>query len=93
MYQVIIQEEANDDMINAYGWYEEQRVGLGEEMLSEIDQSLQKLAQHPQHYSYFNSYYRRIKINRFPYCFLYEIRDTLVIVFQFYHTKQQRNLP
>ena len=90
MYQLVIRSEVPDEMANAFDWYEVQRAGLGNKLMDEINYCLVKLSSHPQYYSYFNSQYRRIKLNRFPYYFLYEIQGDFVIVYQFYHAKQNR---
>jgi len=37
---LIVAPEAEQDLAEAYGWYEERRAGLGEEFLSCIDASM-----------------------------------------------------
>ena len=90
MYHLVIRGEVPDEMANTFEWYEAQRAGLGNELMEEINYCLVKLSSHPQYYSYFNNQYRKIKLNRFPYSFLYEIQSNLVVVLQFYHAKQNR---
>jgi len=50
-----------------------------------------KLSAHPQHYSFINKRYRRLKVNCFPDFFIYEIEDNVVIIINFIHAKRKRN--
>ncbi|WP_082915168.1 type II toxin-antitoxin system RelE/ParE family toxin [Arachidicoccus ginsenosidimutans] len=85
MYQVVLQSEAISDMQDAYDWYEEQRTGLGNEFVEEVEISLEKISEHPEYYSYVNDIYRRIKTNRFPYLIIYEIENNTVFVNSIMH--------
>ncbi len=66
-YTIQLQTEALQDIKEAFDWYEEQRNGLGYELLEEIDKCYSKLSEHPQHYTYLNNVFRRIRVKRFPY--------------------------
>jgi len=50
-YQVVLQSEAIVDIQAAFDWYEEQRPGLGYELIEEIEDALKRLSKHPQHYA------------------------------------------
>jgi toxin ParE1/3/4 len=79
-YQVVLQSESVVDIQSAFEWYEQQRSGLGYELIEEIDDALERLSKHPQHYSASNQKYRKIRIKRFPYLIVFEIEDIKVIV-------------
>jgi plasmid stabilization system protein ParE len=79
-FSIVIQIEALRDLRDAFDWYEQQREGLGYEFLAEIETCYQKLVVNPEHYSYLNENFRRVKANRFPYLLIYEIEDSRVIV-------------
>jgi plasmid stabilization system protein ParE len=72
-FSIEIQIEALRDLRDAFDWYEQQREGLGYEFLAEIETCYQKLVVNPEHYSYLNENFRRVKANRFPYLLIYEI--------------------
>jgi toxin ParE1/3/4 len=91
VFQLLILEEVGDEIEEAYNWYEEQREGLGEELLIEIGKSYKKLSEHPQYYSYSSKKFRRIKIDRFPYFLIYGIEKDAVIINSFIHAKRKRN--
>lgn len=66
-YNLIVQEEAIIDIQIAFDWYKGKREGLGDELLEEIEVCLKSISEYPEHYTYINDYYRRIKTKRFPY--------------------------
>jgi toxin ParE1/3/4 len=79
-YQVVLQSEAIVDIQAAFDWYEQQRPGLGYELIEEIEDALERLSKHPQHYSAPDKKYRKLRIKRFPYLVVFEIEDLNVIV-------------
>ncbi len=46
--KLIIAPEAAQDIDEAYGWYESQRIGLGEEFLYCIDACMQSICRMPE---------------------------------------------
>jgi plasmid stabilization system protein ParE len=49
-YNYNLSQEAENDMLEAYTWYEQQRVGLGEEFLESLDKACQSIIQNPAGY-------------------------------------------
>jgi hypothetical protein len=49
-YNVIFKEEADFDIFEARQWYESRRLGLGDELLDEIEEYVKILEQDPQIY-------------------------------------------
>jgi len=88
-YNVWLQDEAILEMDNAFEWYEDQREGLGDELIEEIESCYEYLRINPQRYSYINPLYRRIKTNRFPYILVYEIEGNDVIIISIRHIKRK----
>ena len=50
MHSLIIKPQAILMTKDAYDWYEEQKPGLGEEFLSELDSTYLKLESHPEYF-------------------------------------------
>jgi plasmid stabilization system protein ParE len=50
-YKIIVQPEAQTDITESWIWYEEQRFGLGEEFISELDVVFEKLMLMPEAYT------------------------------------------
>lgn len=45
-------EEALEEEIEAFLFYEDEQLGLGERFLIEVEEALHKLSEHPSHYSF-----------------------------------------
>ena len=49
-YSYHLSSEAEDDILEAYIWYEQQRSGLGEDFLESLDKAHQSILQNPTPY-------------------------------------------
>ncbi|MFN7538422.1 MAG: type II toxin-antitoxin system RelE/ParE family toxin [Bacteroidota bacterium] len=88
IYTIEIQEEAIEEMREAFCWYESRQQGLGYSLLSEIELCYQRLSENPQHYTSITDRFRRIRTDIFPYMLVYEIEGDRVIVISFFHAKR-----
>jgi toxin ParE1/3/4 len=88
-YSLSVQSEVILKIQEAFDWYKEQKDGLGYELLEQIRFCYLKLIKNPEHYSYINASYRRIKTARFPYILIYEIDGNKVTVISIRHEKQK----
>lgn len=88
-YNLVIQSEAIVDIQNAFEWYEEQKPGLGYELIEEIEICYQKLCKHPENYTFINERYRRIQTKRFPYLIIYKIERDNVIINSVFHARRK----
>lgn len=83
--ELIIAPEAEQDLIEAFAWYEDQRPGLGEEFLSCVDASLQAILRMPEMHRVVYEGCRRALIRRFPYAVFYEFMGQKVMVYAIFH--------
>ena len=51
-YKILIYPLAHGDEYEAYTWYEKQRLGLGDELLKELQIAYKKISNNPEHYSF-----------------------------------------
>ena len=86
--ELIIAPEALQDVDDAYSWYENRRVGLGEDFLSCVDACVQKICRVPELYIKIHENYRRALVRRFPYTVFFEYADEKVTVYSVFHTSQ-----
>jgi plasmid stabilization system protein ParE len=84
--ELIIAPEAARDIDEAYGWYERQRAGLGEEFLTCVDACVQAIRRAPEMHSIAHEDYRRGLVRRFPYAIFYECSPGVVTVYGVFHT-------
>jgi plasmid stabilization system protein ParE len=85
---LIILPEAEQDIIDAYDWYQNQELGLGEEFLRCVDASIQFIQRNPEMYEIAHASYRRVLVRRFPYAIFYEYIGMVVTVYGVFHCSQ-----
>lgn len=90
-FEVIFKEEADLDIFDARQWYESRRLGLGNELLNEIDEYIKVLEQDPQIYQLRKHNWRYCPLKRFPYVIVFEIEKQEVIVYAVFNTFQHPN--
>jgi len=86
--ELIVAQEAQQDVEEAYGWFEERRTGLGEDFLTCVDACIQNICRTPELYVKIHEEYRRALVRRFPYAVFYEYTGGKVIIYSIFHTSQ-----
>jgi plasmid stabilization system protein ParE len=86
--ELIIAPEVQQDIDEAYSWYEDRRPGLGEEFLSCVDACIQVISRMPELYAKVHEEYRRALVRRFPYAIFYEYSGGKLIVYSIFHTSR-----
>lgn len=93
LYSLIIQEEARNELLEAYLYYEQQQNGLGEQFLLEVENRFEDLEKHPEYYSFIDTQniLRDVAINKFPYVLIYRIVESEVRVYSVFNTGKKPN--
>jgi len=87
MYSVLFKIEAERDLIQAFLFYEEQRIGLGLELIFAVEAQLKRIERNPQHFQEKHNTIRRAFTNRFPFGIFYFIEGSVIVVIAIVHTK------
>ena len=87
-YLLEIKGEANQDIIEAYEYYESKSIGLGERFLEQIEIFLKLITQNPHLFPSKKSPFREAFILDFPYLIIYEISGNTVVVYAIFNTSQ-----
>ncbi|MEW6357062.1 MAG: type II toxin-antitoxin system RelE/ParE family toxin [Planctomycetota bacterium] len=87
-YSLVIRPEAEEDLRQAYHWYEEQREGLGEDFLLCVEAALTAIQESPLRYPAIHRDMRRILVRRFPYGVFYCVRRHEVSVLAVFHCRR-----
>ena len=90
-YVLELKEEAVLDIKEAYLYYEEQRIGLGNRFLETLKTYLERVQNYPEHYQIKRKPYREAFIKDFPYIIIYEIEESKIIVYAVFNTWQNPN--
>lgn len=87
-YFLEVKDEANLEIIEAFLYYEEKRIGLGEEFLEHLDTYFDRITSRPRHFPQKRKPYREAFINRFPFMIIYQISKEKIIVYSVFNTWQ-----
>lgn len=90
-YEIRFRPEAEYDIEDASVWYENQRQGLGQFFLNEVEKSLNMIAENPLLYPIIYRNTRRAVIQKFPFAIFYRIEEEEVIVFGVIHGSRNPN--
>jgi toxin ParE1/3/4 len=87
---VILEPEAGEELLAAAIWYDDQRPGLGNELLDAVDDVLRQVAAAPLSYPHdrFDGRARRAQVTRFPFAIVFVVHDDDVRVVAFAHAKR-----
>jgi toxin ParE1/3/4 len=83
--ELIVAPEAEQDLAQAYAWYEGRRIGLGEDFLSCVDACIEAIRRTPEMHALVHESYRRGLVRRFPYAVFYEYVEDTVTVYGVFH--------
>ena len=84
-YSVSITPDAEIDIEDAAIWYEQQRKGLGNDFLDEIQNAFRKISENPYLYPIVHRNTRRTLIRRFPFAIYYLIEQGSLVVIAVMH--------
>jgi toxin ParE1/3/4 len=93
--RVELHPEARAELRAASVWYDEQRAGLGEELLDEVSSILERIGERPASFpvwpgtSAVPSPIRRAVLGRFPYVVAFEVHAQHVLVLAIAHAKRR----
>jgi hypothetical protein len=84
-------QEALQEEVVAYLFYEEQQAQLGERFLTEVEKTLLKVSQNPAYYSFLDATktIRDVRLNKFPFVIIFEVKAGKIIVYHIHHTRTQ----
>ena len=83
-----LKPRAFSDIREAYEWYEAQSNGLGGLFLRAVDESMDRIVEHPESYPTVIENVRKVMMPRFPYGLFYMVEEDTVVVLACYHASR-----
>ncbi len=83
---VVYRRKVGRDLAGYFGWYNEQRDGLGEEFLAAVDTVFDTIEKYPEIFARIHGEVRRAVLSRFPYVVFYRVESKRVVVLAVLHT-------
>lgn len=71
---------ARDELEEAIRFYDQRRVGLGDEFAEEVESTIKRILDHPRAWHPVSPRARRCRTRRFPYGVIYQIRDDQILI-------------
>lgn len=88
IYDLIIKEEANNEIIESFLYYESKSEGLGGKFEIHLGIYFDRISKYPYHYQIKRNPYREAFIKKFPFIIIYEIIENKVVVYSVFNTKR-----
>lgn len=88
IYELIIKEEANFEIIESYLYYESKSKGLGDKFEMQLGIYFERIMQFPYHYEIKREPYREAFIKKFPFIIIFEIIENKVVVYSVFNTSR-----
>lgn len=89
MYEIVINDDADEELVAAAVFYESREPGLGEEFLYEFSKSLAKIRDRPLSSGIYFDHYRRYVMPRFPYGVVYRIEGEQILILAVAHVRRR----
>jgi len=86
-YQLSVKQEAQEEILNGFLWYESKSKGLGTRFVGEVEKVMEYVGKYPHHFQVKYKEYREAVVPRFPYVVVYEIFESEVVVYSVFPAK------
>lgn len=89
-YLLSIRDKAIAEIETSYKYYEEQKIGLGNEFVEAVFNEINYIQEQPLHFRKFIKNYRQLKIKRFPFLIVYEVvkNKNEIVILSVFHTSR-----
>jgi hypothetical protein len=84
---VSIKEQANQEIVDAYNYYQSKQVGLGEYFLNDLSNTISAIKLSPNGFVKFHQY-RQVRFSVFPFVIVFEVVKNELLVYAVFETHQ-----
>ena len=84
----IVRPLAEADLEDAARWYEDERAGLAERFLSDVDRTFARIRERPAQFPTVSGDVRRAMLHTFPYAVYFQAADEGVVVLAVLHLRR-----
>lgn len=86
--RVVFRRAATEELEEAAAWYDERQRGLGEELLSEVGEAIERAATHPTRHPVVFGDVRRTVLRRFPYAVYFRQQGEALVILAVFHGRR-----
>ncbi|MBM2816511.1 MAG: hypothetical protein HW421_3273 [Ignavibacteria bacterium] len=84
-------EPAEQELFEAFEYYNEQLIGLGFEFALEVQKAIERIVKFPDSWTKLSERIRKCRCNRFPYNIIYSQQNSTIIIVAIMHSKRKPN--
>ncbi len=85
---VVLRPEVRVEFDEAFDWYEQQRPGIGVDVVEHVQEVLDRLSDRPELYAQVFQDIRRAVVRRFPFSVFYQVEPRQVVVVSVFHSRR-----
>ena len=86
---LVFRPQAEAELLEARGWYEPQRAGLGQTFTETVDQALASIVADPLAHPRVHGETRRALLRRFPYAVYFRVMTDEIVVLAVMHGRRR----
>jgi plasmid stabilization system protein ParE len=90
-YDLVFLPEAALDIQSNYFWYETKQKGLGDQLVNEIERTIDRTREHPLRQPVLLADVRRARVNRFHFVVYYLVDEHKVVIIAVGHQRRDRS--
>lgn len=87
-FTVTFRPEAEEDLLEAFRWYEEQSGGLGSEFFQSVEVCISNIQGNPEAYPVIYKTIRRALLQRFPFGIFYIVDKKVISIIACFHFRR-----
>jgi plasmid stabilization system protein ParE len=87
-HPLVYHPEVLSEVDEAFAWYEQQRTGLGERLLTAIRETLDSVQENPRQVGVIHRNVRAALVRRFPYVVYFREESTRIVVIAIQHGRR-----
>jgi hypothetical protein len=88
--RVTFRTQFEDEVTEAASWYEDQRLGLGQDFLRNVDQIVSAIAENPFRFRRVHEESRRAPVGRFSYGLIYKVTEDEIVLLACMHSRRHQ---
>jgi plasmid stabilization system protein ParE len=85
---LVIRPAAQAELDDAASWYDRQKLGLGADLIDEVQKVLDTIVNQPDRYPITSGDIREAAVRKFPYCVYYRVGQSRIAVLAVFHTSR-----
>lgn len=87
-FRLLVRSSAQAEIRNAWQWYEERKLGLGDRLEFALDGVFDRICDNPFQYQEIYPTVHRAPLGDFPYGVFYRVHGNVVSVIAFFHARR-----